>query len=65
MDGETRFEECSPVEVCDELQAALEEIAKQHTSEEMDDDDEPDPDYEGGYDVIVELARAALPEAGG
>jgi len=38
------------------LRAALQEIAKQHKSDEW----EQEGDTEGGYDAIIDLARAAL-----
>ena len=39
---------------------ALERIANQLLSFEYDDTEYPDPDYEGGFDECVNVARAAL-----
>ncbi len=41
-------------------QKALEEIAKQRLADEMDDHSSEHADWEGGYEAIVKIARAAL-----
>jgi hypothetical protein len=43
-----------------EMGKALKEIASQHLSEEMDDHTSEHADWEGGYEAIVRIARAAL-----
>ncbi len=42
------------------LVKALRDIARQMLSIELRADDYPDPDYEGGFDECVKIARAAL-----
>jgi len=42
------------------LEAALLEIAKQKLASEMDDQSAECADWEGGYEAIVTIARAAL-----
>jgi hypothetical protein len=44
----------------DRYRKALEEIAAQFLSDEMDDDTSENADWEGGYEAIVKIARAAL-----
>ncbi len=42
------------------MREALEEIAKQELSADMSVDDQLGGDFEGAYDHMIELARAAL-----
>jgi hypothetical protein len=44
----------------EQLEAALREIARQHTLEEMAPEDYCDGDFEGAYDHMVKIARAVL-----
>ncbi len=45
------------------LKAALEEIGRQKTSEEMEGYEAFDADFEGGWDIVVTNARKALGDA--
>lgn len=47
-------------EKVDAMEKALEEIAKQHLADEMDDHSSEHADWEGGYEAIVKIARTAL-----
>ena len=47
----------------DRLKAALEEIGRQKTSEEMGKHEAFDADFEGGWDTVVTNARKALGDA--
>jgi len=47
-------------EKVDAMEKALEEIAKQHLAAEMDECMSEHADWEGGYEAIVKIARAAL-----
>ncbi len=42
------------------MREALEKIARLTLSSDMSDEDQADGDFEGAYDYMVELARAAL-----
>ena len=44
------------------LEAALLDISSQKTTDEMDQEDINRADFEGAYDIIVGMARAALAE---
>lgn len=43
-----------------DLIEALQDIARQRLTSEMDDDQAEHADYEGAYDIIVGIARKAL-----
>lgn len=47
------------------MRAALEEIARQKTCEELNGDEMRDADFEGAWDSAIRVARAALVAAGG
>jgi hypothetical protein len=48
------------IEAAPRMLSGLIEIAKQHLAAEMDDHTSENADWEGGYDAIVKIARAAL-----
>lgn len=48
-----------------DLSEALEEIAKQHLSSELEDEIREDADFDLAYDICVDKARAALEKVNG
>ena len=52
---------CAAVQAeTERLELAFDEIACQSTTDEMDDDERKDADFEGAYDTIIKIARAAI-----
>ena len=70
VDGERRCKGCDTessenarlLAALEKRDLALDEIGCQSTTDEMDSDEREGADFEGGYDAIIKIARAALPE---
>jgi len=58
--GRTYFPLVLTSEEVDSMGKALEEIARQHLSAEMDDHTSEHADWEGGYEALVMIARKVL-----
>lgn len=60
INREADAERDAAVEQVKTLREALEKVASQKLADEMDKVDADCADFEGGYDALIEIARAAL-----